>query len=331
MQSTTDLVAPQTVAPPAQPEDEYAFLDRTGGAETERKGQQDPQDGHLHGFVYGMIYEDYAKVDALNASRIVHMRRSPMYYRWAIANQSPETAATMLGTLIHRLVLEPDVKNEIAVWKPEEKMERRYGKKWDAYVAANAGKQIITEKEYEQVMETSTCALSHQPIARYANSDGPTEVCMFWRHPYTGRRMKARLDKLIPEGHIIFDLKSTYDCQSYRFGAISYRLGYHIKIAHYAEGYEVLTGHKPTCRIGAIEKNPPHESTVYRITDDVLIQGKEELERLVERITACEYAEAELVKKKLPASRAWPAEVIEETDLMLPTWAQYADFGDESL
>jgi hypothetical protein len=310
------------------PEDALEFLDRaevpTWIPDRVATAQKAEAGDDWHGFYYDIPFADYAAVDALNASKIVQMRRSPMYYRWALTHPSPETAATMLGTLIHRMVLEPSVINDIAVWKPEEKMKVRNGHKWDAYKEANVGKTILTEKEYEQVLETSACALSHQPIARYANAEGPTEVSMFWRHPVTGRRMKARIDKLIPESHTIFDLKSTYDCQSYRFGSISYRLGYHIKIAHYAQGYETLTGVRPTCRIGAIESNAPHESTVYRITEDVLKQGWEELENLVGRITECENREAELRKKKMPVSHAWPAEVVEETDLMLPTWAQYA-------
>jgi hypothetical protein len=310
--TTTDRAE---IVPAQQQDDPYAFLDRTeGDAPTLTvKGQEDPKDGHPHGFVYGISYEDYDRVDALNASKIVLMRRSPLHYKYFSVHPKPATPATTEGTLIHRLVLEPDVANDMVVFVPEEGMLKRAGNKWKAFRERNEGKIIMTASEHESVMRTAACALSHAPIASYANSDGPTEVCMFWRHPVSGRRMKARVDKIIPARHTIFDLKSTINCQSYKFGAQSYNLGYHIKIAHYVQGYQTLTGITPQSRLGAIEKTEPHESAVYRVTDDVLHQGWDELEHLLGRIAECE-------KKN-----SWPAEHDEETDLLLPAWAQYTE------
>lgn len=299
------------------PEDDLEFLDRTESMESARKGQEDPKDGHLHGFVYGMSYEDYDAVDALNGSKIVLMRRSPMSYKHAVKNPKPPTADLILGTIIHRVVLEPEAPNELAVFVPEDGMLKRAGKKWDAFKERNAGKTILTVPEYERVMRTSSCALTHEPIARYANADGPTEVCMFWRDPITGRRMKARLDKLIPETHTIFDLKTARDATPQGFGAQAYKLGYHIKMAHYSEGYEMLTGIKPICKLGAIEKNEPHESVLFRITDDVLWQGLEDRRNLINQILECE------------KTNRWPAQYEEETDLFLPAWAMYSeDYND---
>lgn len=282
----------------------------------ERAEQQGADGEELHGFYYNMPFEEYAAIPAMNGSKIVHMRRSPMKYKHEVDNPTPPSAAMQMGSLVHRMILEPDLVGEIAVWGllAEEKVRR--GKVWDDFQKANEGRTILTVNEYMDAKGQANSALQNVPIRRYATSDGPTEVSMFWRHPYTNRRYKARIDKLILDTHTIFDLKTTRDCHSHRFGAQSYTLGYHIKLALYSQGYEVLTGIEPLVRIGAVESKGPHESAVYRLTHDVIMQGREELDMLVARITDCEKYDR------------WPAEYNAETDLLLPTWAMAETFED---
>jgi hypothetical protein len=263
------------------------------------------------GIFEGIPFEEYAKVQALNGSSIVHMRRSAMYFKHMRDNPPAATDAQLFGIIVHRLILEPHAQKDIAVWGREKDQKVRRGKVWNKFLDGNTGKEIMSVAEHEAALRMSVCALAHHPIARYANAEGPTEISMFWRHPVSGRRHKARLDKLIPEKHTIFDLKSTVNCHSQQFCRQSYNFGYHIKMAHYAQGYEILTGKRPRLVLGAIEKKAPHESAVYRVTDDVLQQGWEELDQLVLQLDECE------------RSGRWPAQHEDETDLLLPAWLQY--------
>jgi len=270
----------------------------------------------LTGFVENMPYEEYAKVPALNGSSIIHMRRSPMNYRWKMDNPEPPTPALILGTATHRMILEPNRVGDFAVWGEADDQKVRRGKIWDAFQESHQGKMILTVDERDAMVGMAVAVRKNLPIRRYADAKGPTEISMFWRHPFTQRRYKARLDKLVPETHTIFDLKTTRDCQSYRFGGQSYALGYHIKMAIQWYGYKELTGIEPKMRMGAIDSKPPHESAVYRLTKDVLLQGIEELDLLVEKLDACE------------KSGVWPAEQDEETDLILPSWATAEEYRD---
>ncbi len=267
------------------------------------------QPTEFYGFYEDMPFEEYAAVDALNGSKIVQMRRSAKKYKHERDNPTPPTSAMEAGKMTHLMVLEPKMVGEIAVWGllPNEKV--RNGKVWEAFQEDNVGRTILTVAEYMATTGMATAALAHAPISHYANAIGPTEVSLFWIDPQTGRRFKARLDKVIPETHTIFDLKTTRDCHSYQFGAQSYKLGYHIKMALYWRGYKELTGVEPEIRIGAIDSKAPHESAVYRMTRDVVMQGLEELDALVRKIADCEKEER------------WPAEYEEETDLLLPSWA----------
>ena len=287
----------------------------------------------LNGFIENMPYEEYAAVDALNGSRIIYMRRSPMKYKHELDNPTPASPAMVLGSAAHRLILEPDLVGEFAVWGLIEEQKVRRGKVWDAFQDANQGRMIVTAAEQAAMVGVAVGARRNLPIRKYTSASGPTEVSMFWRHPFTQRRYKARLDKVIVEmladggettvtehdriktarkpvaRHTIFDLKTTRDCRDFKFGPQAYQLGYVVKMAHYWDGYRTLTGVEPAIKLGAIESKPPFESAVYNIPRELILLGLEERDSLAHRITECE------------ESGIWPARQEDEQDLVMPPWA----------
>jgi hypothetical protein len=292
------------------------------------------------GFVENMSYEEYAKVDALNGSKIIHMRRSPMKYKDSLDNPAPPSPAMILGTATHRLILEPDLVGEFAIWGVEENQKIRNGRVWNEFREANEGRFIVTRNECDAMVGMGVGARRNLPIRKYADAAGNTEVSMFWTHPHTGRKFKARLDKVIVEmladggekvvaehdrfktvrkptaKHTIFDLKTTRDCRDFKFSQQAWSLGYIVKMGLYWYGYKTLLGVEPSIKLGAIESKAPHESAVYNVPRDLILLGVEELDKLVERITECE------------ESDAWPASQQDEMDLVMPPWA-YAEADTE--
>lgn len=258
------------------------------------------------GFYHDLPFDDYVAIPALNGSSLIHLRRSPMKYRHELDNPTPPTPAMILGTATHRLILEPEKVGDFAVWD-QETQARRFGKAWDAFKAENADRQIVTATERDQIVGMAVGARRNLPIMKYANAKGRTEVSMFWTDPVSGREFKGRVDKIL-DGDVIFDLKTTRDCHSHGFSGQAYALGYHIKMALYWNGYKALTGKEPKMRLGAIDSKAPHESAVYRVTKDVLLQGFEELDELLRTLTECE------------STGNWPPAHEEETDLLLPAW-----------
>ena len=266
------------------------------------------QDEQLFGFYENMSFEDYAAAPGINGSSIVHMRRSPMFYKFMRDNPQPPTSAMILGTATHRMILEPNRVGDFAVWD-QETQGRRFGKVWDAFRSENEGKLILTATERDAMIGMAVGARCNLPVRKYADAKGKCEVSMFWKDQVSGRQFKARVDKIIPSTHTVPDLKTCRSCQRHQFGAQAYKLGYHIKEAIYSSGYFAITGHKPHVKLLAIESKAPFESAVYRITSDVILQGLEELDVLLKMLDECE------------KSGTWPAEEEEETDLLLPTWA----------
>jgi hypothetical protein len=273
------------------------------------------------GFYYQMPFEEYAAVPALNGSSLLHLRRSPMKYKHELDNPTPPSPAMILGTATHRLILEPDRVGDFAVWGLLEEEKVRRGKVWDHFQEFNAGAMIVTVAERDAMVGMAVGARRNLPIMKYANAKGKTEVSMFWTAG--GRDFKGRVDKILDQGHVIFDLKTTRDCHPRRFGAQSYALGYHIKMALYSNGYYAITGELPKMHLGAIDSKAPHESAVYRVTKDVILQGQDELIDLLRTLAECE------------ATNNWSAAYQEETDLMIPAWAlteqdSLAEFAEET-
>lgn len=261
------------------------------------------------GIFPGVEFAEYQKIDALNGSALVNMRRSPMYYRWCMDNPTPPTPAMALGTAVHRLVLEPTKVGEFAVWGQLEEEKVRRGKVWENFCELNKGATIVTVAERDAMVGTAVGARKNPPIMKYANAKGETELTLVWTDNATGRLFKGRLDKWIKKGNTICDLKTTRDCHAYRFGGQAYALGYHIKAAIYVSGLQALTGDRPKFKFLAIESKPPYEAAVYRATPDVLTQGGVDLDEILRKLTECE------------RTGNWPPEQEEETDLILPTYA----------
>jgi len=263
------------------------------------------------GIFPGMSWDEYAEVDALSGSALLHMRRSPLTFIWNRDNPQPPTDAMKLGTVIHTAILEPPLLGKIAVWGLTEEQKVRRGKVWDAFEEANKNLIILTKAEQAAVADAVDGAWDTPTAREYLAAEGPCEVSMFWVDPYDGRYWKGRIDKLITTKATatIVDLKKTRCCSPRRFGAQAYALGYHLKAAIYVSGYQILTGVRPRFRWIALEEKRPNECAVYRATPDVLTLGGDEVTSLVKRLDACEKADV------------WPCEMEEESDLLLPAYA----------
>ena len=155
----------------------------------------------------------------------------------------------------------------------------------------------------------AVAARKYLPIRKYADAPGPTELSLFWTDTVSGRRMKCRIDKWIPDKHTVADLKSTRSTIARVFAQQAFQLGYHIKMAIQWSGVKACLGVEPRLKLMAVESRPPHESAVFRIPRDILLMGLEEGDTLIRRISECERL------------NLWPAELDEETDLLIPDWA----------
>lgn len=275
-----------------------------------------------YGIFESLPYDAYRCIPAVNYSSLKHLKRSPLAYRYFMDHPKPATPAMQLGSLTHRMILEPDTVGDFAVWGELEGQNMRRGKVWDQFSAecALSGKEIITTDEQTSMISMMTAVRRSALAMRYLDG-GRAEVSHVWRDQSFDRACKGRFDKVIEiagRAHIV-DLKTTRDCRPLRFGNEAYRMGYHIQLAMYQQGYRVLTGETPVMVEIVVENKPPYELVVYSINDDLLWKGYEDYQYLMKTLR-----ESEKTNK-------WPPAEESITDLTLPSYAYGSDADEFNL
>lgn len=258
------------------------------------------------GFFEKMPRAEYDEIGFLNFSRIKYLGRSPLAFRYNWDNPKEQTPTMKLGNVTHTAILEPDMLN-YAVWPGPGDRRGNIYKDW---ALANAGKTLLNMKEANH-MGAMKMAVRGNPIANKYLRAGKTELTMVWRDPKAKRDFKARIDNYLElqDEDILVSLKSTVDCRDFRFAGQYAKMGYHCQDALYQSGFFYLTGRLPRMVTIAVENNPPYETAVYNIPNEVTREGEQEIAKWMEILTTCE------------RSKKWPGAVEGEQDLVLPAWA----------
>ncbi len=250
---------------------------------------------------------DYDAIDAVNWSSLKHMGDSPLHYRHRLTEPREDTDAMLLGRAVHTACLEPDrFPLDYAVWTGG----RRAGKEWDAYCAANEGRDILREQDYLEVCVIRDAVRRHPLAVPYLLAPGPCETGIQWTDEATGLACKGRLDKVatIDGGKVLVDLKTARDIKARVFGSHAAKLGYHAQVAFYFDGLVAL-GQAPTRAVFVVVENKaPYDVAVYVATEDVLWAGREEYRALLGQLVRCR------------ESDTWPGRYAEEQELVLPAW-----------
>jgi exodeoxyribonuclease VIII len=251
----------------------------------------------------------------VNFSTLKAMLRSPAHYRHAAQTPREDTAGLRLGRAVHLAVLQPELfESEVAVWPAEN--GRRWGRAWDAFREEHPDRTILTETEAAECVALAAAVRGH-PLASALLSGGQAEASAQWTDAATGIDCKGLLDYVGPGG--IVDLKTTRDASLSGFGRECWRYSYHLQAAFYVDGWaESHGGERLPFSMVAVEKEPPHVVVVYRVPEDVLDLGRQEIAGLLESVKRCR------------AEKRWPGYADAAVDLELPRWAIGDDDRDVS-
>jgi len=256
------------------------------------------------GLYVDMSLEDYLAVDALSATGLKLMARSPWHFHNRV--DGDPTPSMLRGTLAHCAVLEPDAMAKRYVVMPEDAPRRPSRLQWEAkkpspeslaamawwttWQEDNAGRTLVSHADYS-VCQMQLEAVKANPTLAELLRAGRGEVSIFWVDDKTGLYCKARPDWLPPAdgGRITpVDLKTCADESPSGFGRAAARLRYDLQAAHYTAGIEAVTGLKVDKFVfGAVSSKPPVLAVPYTLTDEIRDQGVEERRELMERLVWC--------------------------------------------
>lgn len=256
-----------------------------------------------------MTFDEYRQIDAANWSTLKELRRSARHYKHALTAKR-DSKAMRLGRASHVAVLEPErFASQYAIWD----QGRRFGKKWDAYCAEHASKEILAEQEFSACMSLQS-AVRANPLAARHLMRGEAEVTMVWADEQTGLALKGRADWI---GGVLLDLKTTRDASPDGFAKEVVRYGYHCQLSLYQDGWaEMHGGERLPVAIVAVESLAPHVVTVFRVPDHVLETGRAEVRELLSKLV------------ELRKAGEWPGYSTEEVQLELPAWAERSTDDD---
>ena len=253
----------------------------------------------------------YQSSPGLSISQLRKIARSPQHFHQPAEIKSDPMR---LGTAAHFAVLEPErFASEVVIWDRVSEHGNhcpRRGKYWDAFQAQHEGRLIVDPDEYDRALAIQHAVRSDKFAMRYLTR-GAAEVSMRWM--MRGRICRGRPDYLsIVDGkpHLV-GLKTAADCRPWQFSGAGERYGYHLQWAWYHDGYDLIRHVKPRVKEIVVESAPPYSVVVYDIPDDVIDQGRDEYERLLDLLSDCERA------------NDWPGPAMgSELTYSRPAWTQ---------
>lgn len=249
---------------------------------------------------------EYHSLPGLSITRLKTLAKSPLHYQWELKH--PRTTQPMtLGTAAHCAVLEPKLfEPRYAVWarmSDNGNQCPRRGQFWDAFVSENDGKTILTVEEYEHARAIGKAVRADATAMKYLETGEP-EVTMQHR----ARRGRADWLTKIEGKPFVVGLKTARDVRHFKFGSAAASMGYPLQWAWYFDLYKSITGNEPEMIEIVVENTPPFAVVTYIISEDIILQGREEYEKLLEVLARCE------------ATGEWPGPAECEQVLTLPSW-----------
>ena len=206
---------------------------------------------------------DYFAVPALSASLAKKLAISAAHGREFMLNPPKQTPAMAFGTAVHAAILEPH-RQDVFVVRPDD-LDRRTKDGKARYAELEAtGMAIITQAEADAVQRIRDNVLAI-PFLRHSIEIGQKEVPAFWQA--RGTDCKAKADLVC--GDIIIDIKTTDDASPRAFLNAVYKWSYALQAVHYLDGFDGAD-----FIFVAVEKEPPHNVGLYRLTPDMLQIGE---------------------------------------------------------
>lgn len=231
-------------------------------------------------------FAEYQKIPRLNASTLVHGRKSMKALRRAMNGRTePPSKAMRFGNKYHELILEPEtfetrfcVMPNFAVMPGNVTDKGTASTSWatkfclssKAKFEADAeadGMQVITRDEYDRGLAMCE-SVAENDYAMDIIQRCQKEITLLGN--IDGVPIKCRLDLC---GDVIADLKGTRNAAEVPFGISSADLGYGFKLAIYREIYRQNFGNVPDVLVIAVETDGDFDCVVYDNWDDLLTAG----------------------------------------------------------
>lgn len=233
-----------------------------------------------------MTNAEYHAHPAVSKSDLDLVNRSPMHYRHVKENPQEQTAAMLFGSVVHKLVLEPETfSSEYAVAPRSDRRTKEGKARWQEFLGSINDEILISEELFSEASAVAE-AVRNDPIADKLLTKGKAEQSYFWTNTTTGVECKCRPDYLRADG-IAVDLKTTQNAAPDEFVRSAYNYRYHVQAWWYLHGLKQCGIDAHDFIFIAVEKNPPYAVCVYAADDLMLELGEREALRNLRTYAEC--------------------------------------------
>ncbi len=248
-----------------------------------------------------MTNKEYHSADGISSSDLKLLEISPLHLHKKELFKF-ESDVFDFGSLVHKMVLEPEDLDKEFVKLPEFNLRTKTGKEEKAkFEEENQGKTIISPADWEKAEKMSKNILA---IAGNLIKKGKCEESFFAKDEY-GLIRKCRPDCYIEALGVVIDIKTTQSTKPYDFQKAIFDYRYHYQAYWYLKTLKLLGKRANQFIFIAVEKKEPFMVRLFRISEDAINRAEMEVENLIQNYV-----------KFLETGKA---EIVEEIDL--PNWA----------
>lgn len=247
------------------------------------------------GLYEGVPFDEYLTWQAVNNSSLGTLRQSAAHYRQACDDKAAEDDKPhfQFGRFVHGGRLEPSkvLQNYVVMPRFEDQLEGNYQKpkaskeyreKVAAFRAANAGLEIVTQQQLDDLLGIVEQLAANELASTWLGGEGPAELSMIWEDQDTGLLCKGRVDKALLSDQLAVDLKTTRDLGRFPWSLVDF--GYARQAAFYTDGLRALTGQPFGFAIVAMESSAPYCVQAAIVSDDTITDGRLEYRQALRMI-----------------------------------------------
>ena len=189
---------------------------------------------------------EYHRGPGVSNSQLCAFQMSPWYYEQAKLGNGKKSSGFDMGTAAHYALLQPELLEDNVIRGPK----TRQGNQWKDLVAAHPDKTVLTEGDYEEIIQAREAVLKH-PVAYSLVTAGDAELSFYWNDLDTGLLCRCRPDRTIrpvygdDSGELVdFKLVATKNAHPSQFLKYIINYDYFVQMAFYLDG------------VTAVEKTP---------------------------------------------------------------------------
>lgn len=228
----------------------------------------------------------YHASEGVSRSRLMQFQKSPQHY--LNPKQFKGSPSMNLGSLVHCLLLEPDLfDDEFAVAPVVNKRTKAGKEEWESFEAKNEGKSLVTDEQFAIANDMCASVLRNNEAAKLLSMGALAEQSIYWTDEETQIQFKSRPDLWHRESGLIIDLKTTIDASPHAFSGSAWKYGYFLQAIFAKKALESLGEEMRKFIIIAVENTEPYVPAIYVIDDESIAFATEQFHKLARGLKEC--------------------------------------------